>query len=80
MIRTKKQDIPWWEKYRQPEKYTDSKDFVKGYNQALADFDILFGTARLPGMKFREAGLCGGNQVHKVCEEWKLEFQEKKRK
>lgn len=75
MIEKRKQKQDWWEEWRVPEKFIDSEDFVKGYNQALEDFDLLFGTKQRPDGKWRGAGMAGGNQVHSVCEEWKLEFK-----
>lgn len=75
MIQTKKPDVPWWDKFRKPEDFPDSEDFVKGYNAALHDFDILFGTAKRDDGEFREATIHGGNQIHKVCDIWKLEYK-----
>ena len=77
MIKTNPPDIPWHDKYRDPSKFKDSKDFVDGYNQCLKDLDVLIGTAKRPNENdWREAGITGGNQIHTICEKWRLEFND----
>jgi len=76
MIQTKKPEIPWYDKHRKVEDFKDSKDFVDGYNQALKDFDIIFGMAPIPGEEeYRCGTIHGSNQIHSVCEFWKLEYK-----
>ncbi len=75
MIETKKEEPPYWEKYREPKKYKDSKDFVEGYNQALDDFHTLLGTKPLPDKQYREATTWGGIQINNICEKWRLVFK-----
>ena len=77
MIETKKTEIPWHDKFRKVETFKDSKDFVDGYNQALKDFDLIFGLAKLPDVDYREGTIHGSNQIHNVCKFWELEYKTK---